>query len=121
MPLRTSRDDGSLITPCERRRVPLHGQFSGVAARELAVLDGDQLRQDADGNLLWRDSADVEADGCVYPLEPLDRDALGVQRIVYSGDLRAAADETEVPHVLFRQRAKRLEIVGMTARHDDDI
>src|SRR5262245_35074937 len=136
MPLRTRRDDtvdvfrsslrsmclrGSLFTPCERRRVPFHGQFRGVAAREFSVLDGDQLCQDADGYLLWRDGANVEPDGCVYPLEALDRETFRLQRVVNPRDLCAAADETEVPHILFRQRAKGFEIVGMTARHDHDI
>ena len=44
-----------------------------IGGDALAVLDGDQLREDADGDLLRRDGADVEADRRVHALEEFGR------------------------------------------------
>ena len=90
-------------------------------AADLAVLDGDQLREDADGDLLRRDGADVEADRRVDALQQLGRHAVRGQRVVDARHLGAAADQAEIAQVARRQRAQRFEIVGVAARDDDDV
>ena len=138
-PLRMSRDTGAvgavtrevsgssrpgqsgLPDSLQARRRPLHRQVRGVAVAELAVLHGDQLRQDADGDLLRCDRADVQADRRMHALQALAGDAVLLQRVVDAGDLRAAADQAEIPEVPRREGAQRLEIVGVAARDDDDV
>src|SRR5687767_6279572 len=44
---------------------PAHADGSDGRLGDLPVLDGDQLGDDADGDLLWRDRPDVEPDGRV--------------------------------------------------------
>ncbi len=97
---------------------PLHRR-RGVG---LAVLHGDQLGEDADGDFLRRDGADVEADRRVDALRA-SRAASGrrVERVVDARDLRAAADEPEVAQLARRERAQRVEVVRVAARDDDDV
>ena len=53
--------------------VPAHRELGGVTALHLAVLDRNQLREDADGNFLRRDGADVQTDGRVHVAERVGR------------------------------------------------
>src|ERR1700730_14066833 len=46
--------------------VPAHRELGGVAALHLAVLDGNELGEDADRNLLRRDGADVQSNRRVH-------------------------------------------------------
>ena len=97
---------------------PLHRLAAAVFAEGLAVLDGDQLGEDADGDFLRRDGADVEADGRVDVLERLGRHLVGEQLVVDARHLGAAADEAEIAQLARRQRAQRLEVVRVAPRDD---
>ena len=77
------------------------------------MLDGDELGEDADGDLLRRDRADVEADRArarCAAARPACRSS--TQRVVDARDLGAAADQAEVAEIARRQRAQRVEIVA---------
>src|SRR5208282_5032130 len=63
----------------------------GVAAH------GHQLRGNAHGDFLRRESADLEADGSIDACELLLRHALFFQRAVNGEDFAAAADHADVP------------------------
>src|SRR5215831_13315131 len=96
---------------------PLHRELVGIAARHLAVLDGDQLREDAHGDFLRRDGADIEADWRMHAFEQIWRHLIGDELVVNARDLRPAADEAQVAELAGRERTQRLEIVGVPARH----
>ena len=51
------------------RAVPAHRDRGGVRLADLAVLHGNQLGNDADGDFLRRNGADVQAYWRVDPLE----------------------------------------------------
>src|SRR5262249_43577928 len=85
------------------------------------VLDGDQLRQDADGDLLWGDRTDVEPDRRVHAAEDLGRHLIGGEGVGETRDLGAAADQTEIAQLARCQHAQRLEVVGVAARDDDGV
>ena len=104
--------------PCDLSVGGVHRIDGGCV---LAVLDGDQLGEDADGDLLRRDGADVEADRRVHARQRLGRHPVRRQRVVDARDLGAAADQAEVAQLARRQRAQRLEIVGVAARDDHDV
>src|SRR3954471_20266589 len=87
----------------------------------LAVLHGDQLGEDADGDLLRRHGADVEADWRVHALEQGGRRLVLGERAVDARDLGAAADQSEIAQVARRERAQRLEVVGMAAGDDHHV
>src|SRR5262249_13733923 len=100
---------------------PLHRQLFGVAAGDLAVLDGDELRKNADRDLLRRDGADVEADGRVDSFELLRGRPVGDELIVNARHLRAASNQAEVAELAWGKSTQRFEIVRMTTRDDDGI
>src|SRR5258707_65476 len=72
-PLRIRRDMGVVGArgpPALRLQiVPAHRELGGVAALHLAVLDRNQLGEDADRDLLRGDGADVQADRRVHVAE----------------------------------------------------
>src|SRR5438094_2726396 len=117
IPPRTSSDtSGLLFERGELGRRP--AKRGGVV---FAVLDGNQLRKNADRDFLRRDGADVEADRRVHACEQLGRHLIRHERVVTARNLRAAADETEIAELPRRERAHRLEIVRVPARHDDRV
>ena len=59
--------------------------------------------------------------GACTLLQLIGRHAVGGERVVDARDLGAAADEPEIAKVARRQRAQRFEVVGVAARHDDDV
>src|SRR5690242_4345680 len=103
-PSTTSRRSFMVTTMPERRRVvdtlflagelrrrPLHRR-----GMRLAVLHRDQLGEDADGDLLRRDGADVETDWRMHARQQRRIHALFDQRVVDTRDLGAAADQPQV-------------------------
>ena len=60
------------------------------------MLGGDELRHDADRDLLRRNSADVQTDWRVDALKRLRRRAFFDERIEDTTHLRFAPDETEI-------------------------
>src|SRR5262249_10703586 len=87
----------------------------------LTVLHGNQLGQDADRYLLWRDGADVEANRGVDAFEQLRRHTVGGERVVDSRDFCAAAKQAEIAQLSRREDAQRLEIVGVAASDDHGV
>ena len=85
------------------------------------MFDGDELGQNAHGDLLGRHCADVEADGRVHLPEYIGWHSRREQLVVNPSDLGPAADETEVAQVARRQRPQGFQIVGVAAGHDDHI
>src|SRR5438876_6462758 len=96
-------------SPLHRRRVAL------------AMFHGNELGQDADGDLLRRHRADVEADRRVDALQGDSGVPIGYQRVVDARDLRAAADQAEIAQLPRREGAQRLEVVGVATRDDDGV
>src|SRR3954471_834385 len=84
---------------------PLHGELRRIAALDLAVLHGDQLGEDAYGNLLRSDSADVQADRGVHLLEHVRRHAFGEQLVGDARHFRAAANEPQITQLARSERA----------------
>src|SRR5438067_73461 len=111
VPLRTRRDATLRLLD----RHPFHGELGRVAAGDLPMFDGDELRENADGDFLRRHRADVEADWRVDARKGFRRHRVGGQRVVDARYLRAAADETEISQLARREGAQRLEIVGVAA------
>src|SRR5713226_8541380 len=72
----------------------LHGLVGRVGSRVAA--NGDQLGGDADGDLFRGERADFQADGRVYALEFLCRDAFLFERLVHGEHLALAADHADV-------------------------
>src|SRR3954471_5307433 len=97
--------------------MPLHRE----RGRILAVPDGNELREDADGDLGGRDRADVQTDRGVYAPETLARHALSLERLEDARHLGAAADQPEVAQVAGGEGAQRLEVMGVAARDDDGV
>src|SRR5438034_451221 len=62
--------------------VPLHRQLGGVARAQLAVLHGNQLGENAHGDFLRRDGADIEADRRVHPLQLIGGHRVVGERVV---------------------------------------
>src|SRR6266545_4593585 len=93
--------------------LPLQRRAGDVRFVDAAAADGNQLGEDADGDLFGRNGADVEPDGRMDARETLDRHPLLDQRVVDLFHLRLAADETDVPEVARRQRTQRVEVVPM--------
>src|SRR5262249_340586 len=90
---------------------PPHADGGDVRLGYLAVLDGDGLGGDADGDLLRRDGADVEPDRRMHHAQGVGRDAFLAQRVEDPFDLRLAADEADVAERHRRERAQRVEVV----------
>ena len=76
---------------------------------DFAVLDRDELGEDADGDLLGCDRADVETDRRVHVLERIGRDLVGDELVVDARDFRAAANQAEIPQFERRKSPKRFE------------
>src|SRR5215207_3868641 len=85
-----------------------------------AAADGDELGENADGDLGRRDGADFEADRRVHAIQALERHAFGDQRVPDARHLGPAPDQTEVAEVARGERAQGVQIVLMTARKHDD-
>src|SRR6185503_18876466 len=79
--------------------VPSHRQLGRVADPRLAVLDRDELGEDAHGDLLGRDGADVESDRRMDLLEQVRVRAVARELVVDARHLRPAADESEVAKI----------------------
>jgi hypothetical protein len=77
--------------------------------------------RNADGDFFGRHGADIESDRRVDARETLERHPLFDERVVNLLDLRLAADEADIAQVARRERSKRIEVVAVTARHDDDV
>ena len=88
---------------------------------DLAPAHGDELGKNRDGNLFGADRADIEADGRVHALQALGRHPLGEERVVNPLHFRLAPDQSEISQVARGERAQRVEVVRMSARHDDDV
>src|SRR5262249_7281790 len=92
-------------------RRPLHRELRGVARLRLPVFHGNELCENADGDFLRRDRADVETDRRMDVREDVGARAFIAQLIVDACDLGPAADESEIPEFPRRERTHRIEIV----------
>ena len=83
--------------------------------------DCNQLGKDTDRDFGRRHGANVEADRRVHAGEALGRQAFVLQRVEDAGDFCAASDQAQVAEVAGRQRAERVEIMGVSAGDDHDV
>ena len=73
--------------------------FTARARLEASAAVGDQLGNDADGDLFGRDGAEVETDGGVDARQFVGVDALGAETRIEARDLRATANQADVRRV----------------------
>src|SRR3954470_21883795 len=78
------------------RAFPAHRDGGDVRLGDLAVLHGDQLGQDAHGNLLRRNRADVEANRRMNPRQRFGGGPFFAERVEDPPHLGLAADQ---PHI----------------------
>src|SRR5687767_9945152 len=114
----SSKEPITCQLPFLKGAVPAHRHGGHVGLGDLAVFHGDQLGEDADGDFLRSNRADVETDRGVHALEPVRLEAFPEQLVVNALYLRLAADQAEVAKGSCRQRAQRVEVVSMAAGHD---
>src|SRR4030095_6773122 len=100
---------------------PAHADGCHARIGNLSVLGGDELGDNAHGDLLRGDRADVQPDGCVHSLERFVRCAFLDERVEDTSDLGLAANQATVTQRGSRQRAERIEIVRVPARDDDGV
>src|ERR1700690_3318229 len=62
-----------------------------------AAADSNQFSRDGYGNLFWRNRSNVQAYGCVYPLEQLRRNAFLRQFAEYRNRLALGANHADIP------------------------
>jgi hypothetical protein len=86
-----------------------------------AAADGDELREDADGDLGWCDRTDLETDRRVHAIEAFRRHALGEQNRTDARDFRAASDEAQIAQIARGERPHGFEIVLVASRDDHDV
>src|SRR5215471_5739184 len=98
---------------CERNA--LVGQVGGLAAH------GDQLRGNADGNLLRSERADLQPYRGVDTLEFLCGDTFLLERLVNREHLALAADHADIARLRAHGPGEHAHIVAMPARHDHQI
>ncbi len=108
---RGGRRSTDVIQAARCARTPCCASDIDERARVDAAADGDQLREDADGDFGRRDGADVEADRRVHAVEALGGMPSASSASIDARDLGAAADQAEVVEVARRQRAQRVEVV----------
>ena len=80
----------------------------------LAVLHRDQLREDADRDLLRRDGADVEADRRVDAFQEIGRHLILDERLVDARHFRAASDQAEIATLETVERTHILRVLNET-------
>src|SRR5258708_34786860 len=80
---------------------------------------GDDFRKDRDGDLLRRDSAEIEPGRRLDLREPRGIDAVGGERRAEGRRLLAAADEGDVV-ALARESGAQRGLVAASLRRDDD-
>src|SRR5258705_10622969 len=99
-----------------RQLLPLQRRGRDVRFLDATAAHGDELGENADGDLLGGHRTDVEADRCVNVRQAFERHSLFNQGVVDLLDLRLAADQTDVAQFPRGQRPQSVEIVAGTAR-----
>ena len=85
------------------------------------MLHGDQFGNDADGDFLRGDGANVEADRRVHRPERFGRGALFKKRVEDAPHFGFAADQPDVAHRIGDDGSKRVEVVRVSPRDDHGI
>src|SRR5688572_24161444 len=101
--------------------VPTHADGGDIRFTDPAVLDGNELGDDADGDFLRSDSADVETDRRVDALERFSSDSVLDECVEDAFDLRLAAYEAAIAQRPRCYRPHGVEVVGMTPGHNHGV